>query len=1217
MSELFGEAPREPVLWVHRSPRVEDLADRLIRRIASDLPADPVTPVEIVVGSRGMERWLRDRIATSTGICANVVFPTPLAALRARFGPEAPDEAEDPWAPERVAWVILGVLPGLVDGPAFLAVRRWFGEELPVAGAPVTARAWSWARAVADAFDRYVLFRPDWLDAGRRDPQAFARHPWQAVLWDCVCKEIGEDTRPHLAKRLAGELRADAPRTALRIFGVSALPPALLRALRRWSERAPVEVYAFVPSIAWWGDDVTREQVRAAVRRTAPAGREAAWEELRVRLAAQNPLLTTLGRASRDFQAGIEESWEGYQEEEFLETPGAQVRENAESVLLRIQDDIRQAQPLRPIRRLDDSLRVHACHGALRQVEVLRDILLDLFARHGHLTPRDVLVLTPDLGRFAPLVEATFARGWELPRAESGPAVWGAPGGPRIPTTIADLGVRSTNAVADAVSRMFALARGRFEASAALDLLSLRCVQARFGLDHLGVERVRDWWMDAGFRWSMDGADRRAQDLPEDGDFTLEFALERIALGAVRADDGGVWEGIASLDDVEGQDLLVAGKGMQAFRTLRAWRTRLAAAELTPKEWAEVLRELVRDLTQVEGKAAWLRGAFLEVVQEFEDAAGGFGGRMRLDAVAAWLDGRLDQPARGDRPSTGAVTVSALSPMRSVPYKVIAVLGLDDDIFPRRGGISGLDLTAAVPRLGDRDPRDEDRHLFLEAILSARSHLVLCYGGRDPRTNEERPPATPLAELIDAVQAARPAEDKRAEPLVIVHPLQPFGVGAFAEGAFVRSFDAGMHHLATGIAARERAQLGWGLAADLTSLPPLDSREVTLDALIKFLRKPVEAYLRTRLGLSLGDWTTDVEDREPVELDRLESMDVEREVLAASVSLARERLEAPALADGDSSDDIVDDPALDRVYDRLRATGRLPPGGPGRAACESAAALTQALLRKAHPYLGRTRTPSTLGLRVGEWTLTGTVPDVAEVDETLQVLHLEVSKLDRPRHEIRPVVLALVLAAQTGRRVRIVSVGAKREKGIVSAVERDHWSPEPGHVSEPVGKAGGKGGAKSKAAAAPVPVQVVADDPEARAARQRLALERLEQLLALYKEGMEVPLRVAESASRAGYEKWCAGELAARKLPSDKAKLARDAADEEAVEAADKVWSYDEQDPYLQALFGVENIYTQPSGAETHPVFAADTRRLWSLICPLPPESSSPTATADAVKGDA
>ncbi len=221
---------------------------------------------------------------------------------------------------------------------------------------------------------------------------------------------------------------------------------------------------------------------------------------------------------------------------------------------------------------------------------------------------------------------------------------------------------------------------------------------------------------------------------------------------------------------------------------------------------------------------------------------------------------------------TGHLTICTLVPMRSVPHRVVCLLGLDDGAFPRVSERDGDDLILADPYVGDRDPRSEDRQLLLDALLAATDTLLITYSGRDERTNLERPPAVPVGELLDVVdRTVRTSDGSAARAHIVVQPPAP---------ALRRPQLHGW---------RTRARKAWsfdpvnleGAKASVTRreprrpflpgpLPDADTAMVELDDLDRFLRHPVRAFLRQRLGIRLGLDIADIDDALPVDLDGLE-----------------------------------------------------------------------------------------------------------------------------------------------------------------------------------------------------------------------------------------------------------------------------------------------------------------------------------------------------------
>ena len=424
-----------------------------------------------------------------------------------------------------------------------------------------------------------------------------------------------------------------------------------------------------------------------------------------------------------------------------------------DTLLARIQADVRAdrsppgdplpGQPPTPGPQLDPadrSVQIHACHGRARQVEVLRDAILHLLEEDDTLQPRDVIVMCPDIETFAPLIQATFGAGEVVEDDELEPL----PAELRptdLRVRLADRSLRQTNPVLGVVAQLLDLAAGRLTASEVLDLADREPVRRRFRLDDEDLARIRDWVADSGIRWGLDAAHRAPFKLDDLRRRDVARGLDRVLVGVTMTEEGHrLFEGVLPLDDVESVAIDLAGPLGRARRP-PAGRGRRASRTAKPiGAWAEAIATAADALTATSQRDAWQRAQLERILDDVvREAAGADDVALTLLEVRALLAERLQgRPTRANF-RTGHLTICTLVPMRSVPHRVVCLLGLDDTAFPRKAPRDGDDLMLADPHVGERDPRTEDRQMLLDALMAASDRLIVTYTGNDVRTNAPLP----------------------------------------------------------------------------------------------------------------------------------------------------------------------------------------------------------------------------------------------------------------------------------------------------------------------------------------------------------------------------------------------------------------------------------------------------------------------------------------------
>jgi exodeoxyribonuclease V gamma subunit len=877
------------LLHVHRSERTDALIEPLAALLAAP-PDDPFAPDVVAVPTRGVERWLAQRLSHhlgtgpdgEAGVCANVLFPSPARlvsqVLSSVLGLEPRD---DPWRVEPLTWTVLEVVDACAGEPWCHALGRHLGavpDEVPgdLADRPDELRAGrrlALARHLARVFTGYGAQRPTMLRAwaaGRDDDGAGAAVPddlrWQPELWRRVRQTVGV---PSPAERLEEALRTvvASPATVelparLSVFGPTRLPQDQLRVLDALAAHRDVHLWLPHPSPVVWDRSRSRGSGEPARRRQVVPD-------------VRHQLLASMGRDALELQHRL-----AALDAQHHHHPAA---EPGRTLLGALQQQVREDDPRTTpwaVGADDRSVQVHACHGRARQVEVLREVLVGLFADDPTLEPRDVLVMCPDIEAFAPLVTATFGA---LPEQDDGTAHPGH----RLRVRLADRSLRQTNPVLSLVATLLELADSRVTASQVLDLASSAPVRRRFGFHDDDLERIRHWVVTAGVRWGEGPARRARFGLSAVGQGTWQAGLDRLLLGVAMAEEGQRFVGSAlPLDDVDSTDIELAGRLAELVDRLTHVLGRLQGRRPVG-EWFAALEDGVDLLTDTAPSDAWQLVQAREVLASVRDAAETHAGLgVRLPDVRSALADRLrGRPTRaGFR--TGALTICSLEPMRAVPHRVVCLLGLDDGAFPRRVRADGDDVLLRDPCVGERDPRSEDRQMVLDALMSAEQTLVVLYSGADERTGAQRPPAVPVSELLDALDACLQDGDRPVRDRVVVrHPLAAVDERNFVPGALGRSgpfsFDAVAHDAA--VAGR----------ADRVARPPFLDRplpaeprpdEVDLDDLVAALEHPVRWFLRRRLQLSFFDEQEDLDDRLPLELTGLDSWQVGDRLLAGCLA---------------------------------------------------------------------------------------------------------------------------------------------------------------------------------------------------------------------------------------------------------------------------------------------------------------------------------------------
>jgi exodeoxyribonuclease V gamma subunit len=845
---------------------------------------------------------------------------------------------------------------------------------------------------LAALFDQYRVYRSDLLLqwAARGPGSSHADEAWQAALWREV--DGTSDFDRALANRRAhgfGRSALDALPERLSVFAPTALAPAYLDLLFQLGACREVHLFLLQPSPLYHGDDLTP---KARARLGLSEDGEFPGE-------AGHPLLASWGGAAAELTDLVLDAQERLQTTAFAASeqftgaaPTNLLTALQQSIFLDAAADPDANQTPAAIEAADRSLVLHSCHSPMREVEVLSDHLLDCFARDPDLRPRDILVLTPEIEKYAPLVRAVF----EYPEQEA----W------RIPYTIADRHPRSESVPIDMFLTLLRLAGSRYTAPDIFLLLGSATLRRRFGLTDDDLSRIRAWIEETGIRWGIDADHRAALGVPPIAANTWRQGLERLLLGfAMEGHGRDLFHGILPQDDVEGDGVETLGRLLAATDALFA-----IAADFTGSrslgDWTEPLLQLITQFfdpaTGQEGDdVRYLRAmvANLATLAEPDERSE----PVDFPLVRQFLEDQVGALEQRGSFLSGGVTFCALKPVRSIPAKVVCVLGLNDSVFPRRQHPAQFDLMAERRR-GDPHPGADDRLAFLETVLDARHQLTLSFVGRSVQDNKPVPPSVVVSELLDYLNEAFQFPDgQSAEKFLLVeHPLHAFSPQYFAtvpgeQRLFDFAAPARVNRLFS--YSHANAEASRGIQAGLATDAPLfvdaplpetaaEAREIVLRELIFFWGNPARYFIRQRLGFKLGDTATCLEADEPFQLDQLEKYPLKQELLAAGLGF---------------------EPAVSA--EAFAARNLLAPGAMGALQFRSLEAEVEQFARvvRGHLTLAARHPPRDVKLLLGEFTLGGRLNSLYGAGS----LHFRCAQL-KPQDRLRAWIEHLALCASGG-----------------------------------------------------------------------------------------------------------------------------------------------------------------------------------------------------------
>jgi exodeoxyribonuclease V gamma subunit len=917
-----------PGFMVLHGNRLEDLRDLLVQILGRyKLPV--FSSENILVQNNGMKHWLEMSLANedTIGICAATKIEFPSTFLWGIYRTVLSDldiPIRMPFDKKSLTWRLYKLLPDLVSQAKFHPLKKYLGEVHD------SRRLYQLVSQIADVFDGYQNYRADWLidwsnGNDRLKSDSYLANPsnpiplgddevWQSELWRALREDIGPELEDASRASVHSQfiLKMDKlidefNRTKKKpiglperiiIFGISSLPPQVIEAFAKIGSLCQVFMFVQNPCQYYWGDIVDGHEILKVMSRKRQNRQfEINHEDLHL---TSQPLLSSWGKQGRDYFHlldgfdNVSTYKDKLQKVDVFNDPlgtgieATQLRQIQSSILnLASPSDLKVKLNKS---ENDESIQFASSHSTQREVEILHDQLHSWLDNDQDLRAEEIMVMVPDMETFLPHIRAVFGR---FTRGDSR----------YIPFSIADTTPKETPIVR-ALTQLLSTPTLKITIIDWLNLFEVDAVCKKFDLTSADLEQLRGWIEGSGIRWGLDkehrvqhGMDSGLADLNQN---SWDFGLQRLLLG-YSLEANKCWNETLAYPGVGGLDGPTVSKLIDWIDSTKKINAELSIAK-TPNQWVKFFKESILDgfFKHCDDAQERLLEKVFEPLEEWLAICDQCSFIQEIDLQVVrdyWLQ-QLEEVGLQQRFFGGGVQFGTLMPMRSIPFKIICLLGMNDGDFPRQTSIKDFDLMNRNWRTGDRSRREDDRYLFLEALLCARQKLYVSWQGNSARDNSKQPESVLVAQLIDYINS-----NWNQKVVPVKYPLQPFSKEYFDSNSKLITYDKDWeqtlgHHLMV-----KKTDVN-GKNDHVTTIQesPTFGKLLQVD-LTRLLRYPIEIYFRKKLNINIDYLEEETAETEPFTLNHLEEYKV--------------------------SDSFLRSKKFDEVDQNLRLTGQLPLQGFG------------------------------------------------------------------------------------------------------------------------------------------------------------------------------------------------------------------------------------------------------------------------------------------------
>lgn len=814
----------------------------------------------VIVQNVGMSQWVKLASSQQSGASPRVDIQLPSAAIfrlqREYLGIDQVYFAKRWPLTQRIA-VLLEQLKE--HDQMIEATKQWLD---PKSESLSDRRRWNFAHLIYDTFDEYELYRYDQLNKWRAAPNDWQKYLMQHLYAD---SEPGFRFKSMLASLAKIDEKPKILAPSYHFFALPTMVPYQLEWVKKISQHRPTYLYLLNDELSSFESISTKKQDNLwHFGAYISEQKQELVQLIQQSLASLKPSYIHL---ANDSPAG-----------------GNVVKAKNELDLLKQKLSSRELLSLPKVAALTDStehIHIASTHNRLREVEVLADWLnqkiLSANATQSNgneeaITASDMLIIAPNIADYRPHLASVF-------NTEDSP--FPVQFDTQIPRN------SGKNNLNEALDFGLNLLVGRCKSTEIKEWLSFKAIKDFLEIQDAELNRVGELLELSGIRWGLDKEHRKSFNLPNSNTNSWEFGLQRLILGSTSGELTDLYHGIDALDKLQTQDdLALIGKVHFITSHLKKHTVELNSTKKTMQEWFAWMQqffeqvvdtiELTKTINSIQNQLGVYNEDEVQKPSIDTDEAISFG--IFKSIISKELTAKKSSGYR----QSGRMLCSDMVPMRNIPFKVIALLGLNDGEFPRteqRAVFSYLNKIEEY-RAGDRSRKLDDRALLKDYIWAAQQYLFISYQGKDAFTNEKKPPSPLIAQLIMEVEKIREIDDDSRAKVVTEYPMQAHSLQykAYELNSPSKNVLNQVQKQENTFYTTAHKRLGTRITTDFwESLFEVEASAITspvelsVEQFAKRLSNPIPEFVKGRLGIYLRENEFFDESDEPFNLNALDN----------------------------------------------------------------------------------------------------------------------------------------------------------------------------------------------------------------------------------------------------------------------------------------------------------------------------------------------------------
>lgn len=719
---------------IYQSNKIDILIDFILKTKKKKLFEKKI----IIVQNKDIAEWFQIKIAEKTGISANFSFQQPIEFLINLFNNKNSPNIKQHAKETQISWFILKIILDSLNKNEFKMLKNYIDKEKKI------EKINKLSEHISKLFKEYLMYKPEWINIWEENKKIknLNNHQiWQKKIWILLINELKKNNFnkfyiPQILKKITNLknifYNKKIPKKII-IYGINYFPIFYFKIINKIQKYINIDIIHLNLFKNLKLNYFNKINLNNKKNKNTPLNIKNNNKNITKFFFEKTIKKNTLIFLKLKKINKITNLFKNFKKNSLLNNLKQEILnfKKNEKINYKIKPPKKNSKKIK-INKSDISLTFHSCNTKQTEIEVLYDYLLNLIKKDNKITPKDIIVMAPNISLYTSYINGVFG---SIPKKK------------RLPFQILDQNLINNNSTINAFIYLIKINKKKITTEKIFKLLEISELSEKFCIKNNQINLLKKWIHESGIRLNINNFNE-SKNKKYMMQNTWSYGLNRIILGHIMNNKHETWNNILPYNQQEILSFKLIEKFLEFIKLIKKWN-KILTKKKKITEWIPICKKLLNNFFCFNIKnqliLIFIIKKWKEMLNDGEKTK--IKNKIPISVIYDKIKKYFKKKNENEKFFSNNINFCSINKKRNIPFKIICLIGMNHSFYSN----NELEFNLIKKNKNEKNIKYQNQYFFLENLILASNFYYISYIKNNIYDNYEKYPYIITEEIINYI----------------------------------------------------------------------------------------------------------------------------------------------------------------------------------------------------------------------------------------------------------------------------------------------------------------------------------------------------------------------------------------------------------------------------------------------------------------------------------